>query len=136
MGIRKLWALGTLGLALALLAGCGSAPATVHKPARPTTFALVGQVQVSGQCSAVAADGYSDITPGAQVTITGLTGETVAVGPLGNPFDDGIVCTFPFRIERVPARLAQYGITVSHRGTLDYTWAQVQQPVIMTLGAG
>jgi hypothetical protein len=136
MGIRKLWALGAL--ALALLAGCGSAskPATAHKPARPATFTLAGQVQVSHKCSAMASDGYSDITPGAQVTITGPTGKVVAVGPLGTPFWDGVVCTFPFRIDRVPVRLAQYGITVSHRGTLDYTWAQVQQPVIMTLGAG
>jgi hypothetical protein len=139
MGIRRLWALGALGLTPTLLAGCGSAPAT-HKPVSLAKFTLVGQVRVVDTCSAMAADGYSDITPGAQVAVTGPTGKTLGVGPLMTPMqvDAGgeSQCEFTFTVSGLPRGLSEYGITVSHRGTLDYTWAQVQQPVIMTLGAG
>ena len=49
----------------------------------------------------------------------------VAVGPLGAGNDDlgsspcADQCIFPFTVRRVPEGLREYGITVSHRGTLD-----------------
>ena len=95
----------------------------------------------------MADDGYSDITAGAQVAVSGPNGATLAVGPLSagspsamdggtvsNAYPDGDECVFSFSVPGVRDGLRTYGITVSHRGTLDYSRAQLRQPVTLKLG--
>lgn len=84
--------------------------------------------------------GFTDITAGAAVTIGGPDGKTIAVGALeagqvagtaGQPAQ----CEFDFSVQ-VPQGLAEYTVTVSHRGTEVFTPEQVLQgEVKLTLGA-
>jgi hypothetical protein len=62
------------------------------------------------------------------------------VGPLSggndrsNDASSGI-CVFSFVVSGVPDGLREYGITVTHRCTLDYSRAQLRQPVTLKLGS-
>lgn len=71
--------------------------------------------------------GYSDIAGGAAVTIADQTGTVIATGQLddghadvsdaGNPID----CTFSFSVLHVPDGKTFYGVTVSHRGAIQFS---------------
>jgi hypothetical protein len=82
--------------------------------------------------------GYSDITAGAQVTLTNQSQTVLGTGQLGPGVADaaGASCVFPFTILNVP-RAAFYGLTVSHRGTLQYSFQDMTTSgwtVTLTLG--
>lgn len=119
--------------AVLALAGCGSSQAAAHKPA---TITVVGQFTVDDSCSAMADDGAADIVAGQQVTVTGPTGKQLAAGPLedGTPGTEATpTCVFTFTIHGVPSRFAEYGFRVGHRGTVDYSRAELNSPVDMEL---
>lgn len=119
-----------------------------------TTFMVVGQMQVSGSSSNLAFGnsvaecrgkaGFDDLREGAQVVVTNAAGRTVAIGHLGTGKSattgggDSVVrlvaCTFPIKVEDVPDGENFYGITVTHRGTQQYTREQLRQPIHLTLG--
>lgn len=89
-----------------------------------------------------AMDGYDDITQGATVTIGGSTGQTLAVGALGQGVETNVDdsagtplgdCVFPFAV-KVPGGQSAYTVTVSHRGTQTVTPAEAQSGVALTLG--
>lgn len=119
------------GLVL-VLAGCGTTQAAAHGPA---TITVVGQFTVDDTCAAMTGDGASDIVAGQQVTVTGPRGQQLAVGPLdgGTPGNADVTCVFTFTIHGVPSRFAEYGFRVGHRGTVDYSRAELNSPVDMEL---
>jgi hypothetical protein len=86
------------------------------------------------------ADGYADVTSGAQVTVTDDTGRSVAVGQLDvgvveKPASGGFpVCAFSFHVD-VPAGHPLYGVEVGHRGKVTFTARQLATSEIeMSLG--
>jgi hypothetical protein len=128
-------AAGALVCAAAALtmAGCSSASPgiTAH-----------GLVTVEESCDQGTAD-YPDIGPGAQVTVTDPSHKVVTTSILGSQHsrqlvkgagDFGAVCSYPFTV-KVPAGLARYGITVSHRGTIYYSPAQMAKGPWLTMAA-
>jgi hypothetical protein len=82
--------------------------------------------------------GYGDIAMGAQVVITDESGTTVAVTELGvgKLIGSGATreCQFEFSASSVPAGKSFYGISVTHRGTIQYTEDQLRNGVELTLG--
>jgi hypothetical protein len=81
-------------------------------------------------CSA--GDGYSDIAPGATVTIGGANGQSIAVAALsaGKVAASGS-CEFDFTAS-VPDQ-SSYTVTIGHRGTTTWTKAQATSAAGMTL---
>jgi hypothetical protein len=96
-------------------------------PGRPATFTVSGTMQITGGCAGL---GYGDIRAGTQVVITDEHQTTLAVGELEA---DGS-CQWSFRIDKVAAGHSFYGVTISHRGTVQYTEAQLRQGVHLSMG--
>jgi hypothetical protein len=92
-----------LGRSLGWKPPIGAPSAQGHPAQAHRTFTVFGTVLVADPCDALAYDGYSDLTAGVQVTVSGSAGRTVAVGPLGAGNDDlgsspGLdQCIFPSR---------------------------------------
>lgn len=122
-----------LGMACAasvvLLSGCAQAP----KP-----FTVHGTISVPGgfndntlECTPD--DGYGDISQGAQVVVEDATSKTVGVASLGTPTSALGVCVFKFTV-RVPPGSAFYKVTTGTRGGVQYTQAQLEHGIALTLG--
>jgi hypothetical protein len=82
------------------------------------------------------AGGYSDIRPGAQVTVRDGTGATVAVSSLGGGARRSASCIFTFVVPDVP-RVDFYSVEVSHRGQVQFSFDDMERQdweVILTLG--
>lgn len=134
-------------------------PATVTVTASPTpsaaplTLQIYGDLTLLGDNSISATGttgepctelgvGYSDIVAGAQVTITSPTGAVIGVGTLKAGIaiaptsgTGRINCLFDFDVSGLPAALAFYGVTISHRGTVQFTAAQIEaNQVDLSLG--
>lgn len=109
--------------------------------AMPHTFTLKGAMVViddsagysQGQaCSGQ--DGYDDIDAGTTVVIKDAAGKTVALGSLkGGKGLEG-ECAFFFTVKDVPDGLKFYGVEVSHRGTVQYTLAEMKKGPTLSLG--
>jgi hypothetical protein len=95
-----------------------------HITADPSTFMRSYHLTHPYEPGCAPDTGYTDL-PGAQVVVTDDAGHTLAVGHLdqGSYRDDE--CSFAFTVAGIPAGRKFYGITVSHRGTLTYTEAQL-----------
>lgn len=78
--------------------------------------------------------GFSDIAEGAQVVISDDVGRTLTIAHLeaGTFRVLGTQCSFPFTA-KIPAGKSYYGVTVSHRGTVKMTEAEVATAAV-TLG--
>ena len=110
--------------------------------ATPRTFALHGSIDLkrigvasdgTGGCKGVR--GYDDMGEGTTVIVYDSTGQSVAVGALGQGTLTGLACRFPFDVENVPAGSGSYSVEVSHRGKLTFGADQAQNgPIAMTLG--
>lgn len=105
-----------------------------------------GSVEVddfTGQC--LSDPGFSDITEGIQVVVTDSGGSVVGTSQLGydtqasalqSSLQPGLsVCIYTFKVT-VPGRLARYGITVSHRGTVWFTPAQMAEGPGLSVSSG
>jgi hypothetical protein len=84
------------------------------------------------------AGGYSDISSGAEVVVKNSSGTVLTTTQLG----DGtgyppVQCTFKFSFTVMDGDEGGYSVTVSHRGELHYTAAQLKIPdeVAITLGS-
>lgn len=96
---------------------------------------------VDGSAPCTGFQGYSDITAGAPVVITDQAGTVVATGQLktGSATVDAstghaTACAFSFAVQAVPDRTF-YGVTVSHRGTQNYSAAQARAGAVsLSLG--
>ena len=140
-----------LSIATTLAAGCASSqPEPSPSVSVPALLSIGGTVSVAGGVSqngldgepcALAEAGYEDIRDGAQVVITDASSKTIAVGKLGpgkmrrpgGADASDRHCVFAFEVS-APRGHDFYGIEVSHRGRLQYTAAQLQAPLELTLG--
>jgi hypothetical protein len=78
--------------------------------------------------------GYNDMHLGTQVVVTDAAQKTVAVGKIVAAEDTVTECRLTFRVEDVPRGEDFYGIEVSHRGRLQYTADDLEQPLTLSLG--
>ncbi len=81
--------------------------------------------------------GYGDIVPGAGVTIKDGDGKLLAATSLGSGTGNVMTCDFKFSLTNVP-EVAFYTITISRRGDLSYSLAQMQSnswTLSLTLGS-
>jgi hypothetical protein len=138
------WALigaGSLALlevaALVVVLGV-SAVIPAITPAKPTTFTASGHLQFGGgdyndPCTGTA--GYDDITQGAQVVISDAAGKTLGIGALGVGVAEGGTCLFPFTVKGVKLGSKFYGVSITHRGVVQYTYSQLKSgQAALTLG--
>lgn len=81
--------------------------------------------------------GFADIHVGTQVVVT-AGGETVGLGELiggtGAKVGSHVVCRWAFFIAAVTAGKRFYAVEISHRGQVQYSEADVQQDLVLTLG--
>lgn len=147
---RRLGTAGIVTLAAAVLAiglGIGytafhhsSTPKAATATAAPGTFTLIGGITLplsdvvagasAGTCHGNW-QGWQDIAPGASVVITDQAGTTIATGVLqeGNgetTASGGTDCRLGFAITGVPDDRTFYGVTVSHRGTVQFSAQQAK----------
>jgi hypothetical protein len=134
-----------------LLTACGSnePKATPSSSPSPTTFTFSGTVTVEAGSGSEATDGgdcvtdggYSDISSGAQVTVTDEGGKIVALGNLDPGHTAEVVgtfastCVFGFTVRSVPEGVAFYSIEIAHRGALRYTRSDLATPLALSLGS-
>lgn len=91
-----------------------------------------GVLRLGSTCTGTG--GYDDIHAGTQVVATDQSGTVIATGALltGEPSDGA--CRFRFTVT-VPAGRKFYGISVSHRGTIQYTENELRHGVGLCLGS-
>jgi len=128
---RRLWLVGglvavivaggvTLGLALTR-----SSPAKLQIHGSMSLLDTSGDgILVTGDKTCTGSGGYSDIQAGAEVVISDDKGATLAITHLTGGGGLRTSCVFSFATE-VPAGKGFYGVTVSHRGTVKMSEAEV-----------
>jgi hypothetical protein len=110
----------------------------------PTSYRVSGRLVLTDPAHVPTTDGdacsgsggFGDIEDGAQVTVTNGSGTFIAVAPLedGEVTTPSITCTFEFEVA-VPYE-AFYSFTLSHRGTLNASYQQLDRggwSVVFTL---
>jgi hypothetical protein len=99
--------------------------------ADPNGWESGGDLSVGAACHGTG--GFSDINGGAQVVVSDDAGKTLAITSLrGGKLTSGFQCRFLFTVQ-VPGGLGFYGVTVTHRGTLKESEADLGN-VSLTLG--
>lgn len=79
--------------------------------------------------------GFSDIQAGAQIVITDGAGKTLAIGHLSEGGRVApTVCAYRFVIDDVPDGEDFYAIEVAHRGKVQYSRADLDKPIRLTVG--
>lgn len=155
-------ALAVLALLAIALAGCGNQPvaepdspvseaagasstastaAASTTPATAEPFTMVGSISLSdnfvNSASGVGCQGsggYSDITPGAVVTVYDASTAIVAVGSITIGGSTGTTCDLFFEVTDIPPS-DFYQVEVSNRGLVTFTEAQARGgEVMLTLG--
>lgn len=106
--------LGVLALVLVTLLALGARTFTLEG-----SLTLVDAYGTSSSCATYG--GYSDIAPGADVTVRDAEGTVVASGALQSGRMSGAGCRFPFAIADVPGGSAFYQVEVTHRGLVTFT---------------
>ncbi len=131
-----------------LVAGCGTGAWWLTRdttPLAPATLTIDGQLvmssigsgnDVEGALCVPYGDGYADIRPGTQVTVTDEAAKVVGLGQLGSGLTGpAFKCLIPFNIPNIPAGHPFYGVEVAHRGVVRFTPAQISAgQVKLTLG--
>jgi hypothetical protein len=119
-----------VGMVALAAAACGTSAAP-PSAAAPTHYTISGTLSLidftSASAGCVGQGGYADIAPGTQVRVTNQAGTLIGTGTLEatTASGSGTTCAFPFMVTGLP-RATFYGITVSHRGEQDYSFAQLQ----------
>lgn len=80
-------------------------------------------------------NGYNDIHQGTQVVVTDQAGTVIGTGALESGLLVGGHCMFAFTVPSVPSGKSFYGVSVSHRGTLQYKQAELQGGLQLSLGS-
>jgi hypothetical protein len=78
--------------------------------------------------------GYSDIGPGAAVTISDESGKLLAKGSIEGSYAQAGSCVLTFKVFDVPAGAKFYKLEVSHRGEMSYTEAEARSGIQVSLG--
>ncbi|BCJ73265.1 hypothetical protein CS0771_28090 [Catellatospora sp. IY07-71] len=89
-------------------------------------------IDTGGACYGMG--GFQDIRPGAKVVVTDAAQRTVATGEIETAKETVTECHLTFRVEDVPRGETSYGIEVTHRGRLQYTAADLEQHLMLSLG--
>lgn len=89
----------------------------------------------SGDTACHGTGGYSDISTGVAVIVKGSDGKTIGTGALedGIYIDNAGGCIFGWQVT-VPDDEDSYGVSVSHRGTIQFTKAQMKAGPSLSLG--
>jgi hypothetical protein len=112
------------------------------------TISVIGHdawpYQKNGDTGCQARDGYEDIKGGTQVVVRNAKNEVAGLGALEpgiftglGPKDDPIripTCELPFKVSVSEVSSATYSVEVSHRGQLQYSRADLNQPLALSLG--
>jgi hypothetical protein len=69
--------------------------------------------------------GYSDLTSGVSVTLKNQSGTILANTTLGTGQGSAHTCTFHFTLTQVPDDATFYVVTVSHRGDVSHSHAEM-----------
>jgi hypothetical protein len=84
-----------------------------------------GVVASASGCSGK--DGYSDLAPGAPVTVKDESGKLIGTGSLdAGKAGQGVRCTWKFSIDNLPDAKF-YQVEVSHRGELNFSKADLDK---------
>lgn len=124
--------LGLVAAAVVLLVGAGVltlallGKSPVSVPGIQSTMTVHGRFQINSDCGSM---GYSDISEGTEVTLTDQDNKVLAVGHL-----NGAGCSYAFELDNVPTGEKFYGISVSHRGTVHFTEAEMRAGPVLSLG--
>lgn len=147
MKLTRIWATAAVAAAFVGITALGTSGALATEvPGQAThaeggTFTLVGLFTLADSTSRLKTGddcqgqgGYSDIKPGAQVTV--YAGDPVATGALGpGTFTAGVGCVFGVVTGDVPRWRGIYQWEVTHRGKLTITEADAVGSVAQaTLG--
>lgn len=124
IGLSIAAAVVLVGAALLTLALLGKSPVSI--PGVPSTMTVHGRMVIASDCTSI---GYGDISDGTEVTLTDQDNKVLAVGHL-----DGGGCSYQFELDQVPTGEKFYGITVSHRGTVHFTEAEMRAGPVLSLG--
>jgi hypothetical protein len=81
--------------------------------------------------------GLNDLIPGGEVIVSDAGGRTLAIGLIigGTPGASTTACTMTFEVDKVPSGKKFYGLTVTHRGTVQFTEAGLKAGPQLTLGS-
>jgi hypothetical protein len=130
-----------------------AAPTTTHPPA--TTEASTPLAVITGAFAlfdkskgwkdgdtCTGSGGFSDIKTGAQIKVTGPTGETLGLGELlpggtAHKLDTKVACVWFIHIGSIPTGKGFYGIEITHRGIVQYAEKELFAPgaeLTLTLG--
>jgi len=88
-----------------------------------------GGIQMTGDKTCAGSGGYSDIQAGAEVVISDDNGATLAITHLTGGSGLSTSCEFSIAT-KVPAGKGFYGVTVSHRGTVKMSEAEVTNAAV------
>jgi hypothetical protein len=136
---QKIW-LATAGVLAALaLTGCSVSQAGSAEPT-PTFLALGGFVLDAPDGGTLSAgdacegmNGYSDIHPGADITVYNSKGDLIGSASLGKGVYGSTGCTFLWAAT-IPTTGGPYQYEISHRGKLSFTLAEGIHGVSSSLG--
>jgi hypothetical protein len=130
-------------VAIGIAAAGGSPPEATPPP--PSTFDVSGTFTVKAALGSTDG-GYTDIAPGTQVTVKDASGKVLALGNLGPGYTSELFggetavagtaykCGFDFSVSNIPEGQAFYAIEVAHRGDVRYARANLNVPLVLTLG--
>ncbi|MGV1036750.1 MAG: hypothetical protein ACOYD0_06950 [Candidatus Nanopelagicales bacterium] len=142
IGVAALVALGVLAVGLTIFSGSGGI-AGVGTPAGFTSSGTFTLIDTSTSYSGITSTGstcegrggYSDIHAGTQVVVKSASGEVLATGSLTGGTPAGMTaCTFSYSVGPIPGGQANYGMTVSQRGDLYYSEAELKDGPDLSLG--
>jgi hypothetical protein len=129
-----------VGVAAVLLLCCAGAAVTGFFLVRADRdFTVTGDLTLSGAggasdgTSCRGTGGYDDIDEGTDVVVSDAAGKTLAIGRLRAGTTKDGDCVFPFTVSRVPKSEKFYGVTISHRGTLNYTRQDLKEPLHLVI---
>lgn len=89
-----------------------------------------------GNTSCEGTGGYSDLAAGQTVTVTGSDGSTLGTGKLeaGMYIDGTGACLFSYEVHGVDDSYDSYGVTVSHRGTIQFSLSEMKNGPDLDIG--
>jgi hypothetical protein len=133
---KRLWLIGGIVAAVAVAGVTTGLVATSSSPAKLRVNGTMSLLDTDGSGIRAAGDktcsgsgGYSDIQEGAEVVISDDQGATLVITHLTGGSGSSLACVFDFTAQ-VPAGKHFYGVTVSHRGTVKMTEAEVSHAAV------
>lgn len=98
------------------------------------TLELSHREDIDGHCD-TGLPGFTDIHGGTQIIVTDGAGKTLAIGRLGSGTAmKKSLCLYDFSITDVPGGEGFYGIEVAHRGRVQYSRADLDKPIRLSVG--